>query len=188
MRNASARVGWVFAAALSVIAAGCCGLNTAPGTARPASDATAVNAYMDQQVGEMRGDLENAQVQREGQRIKVTFGSGVLFGTGSAELTPAARENISRLAGILKRYPNTNVSVEGHTDSDGAEDFNQALSERRANAVAQALRDEGVAGSRIRTVGFGETQPIATNDTPEGKAANRRVEIIVVANESFGGR
>ena len=112
----------------------------------------------------------------------------MLFGTGSAELTPAARENISRLAGILKRYPNTNVSVEGHTDSDGAEDFNQALSERRANAVAQALRDEGVAGSRIRTVGFGETQPIATNDTPEGKAANRRVEIIVVANESFGGR
>ncbi len=188
MRNASARVGWVFAVALSVIAAGCCGLNTAPGTARPASDATAVNTYMDQQVGEMRGDLENAQVQREGQRIKITFGSGVLFGTGSSELTPAARGNISRLAVILNRYPNTNVSVEGHTDSDGAEDFNQALSERRANAVAQALRDEGVAGSRIRTVGFGETQPIATNDTPEGKAANRRVEIIVIANESFGGR
>jgi outer membrane protein OmpA-like peptidoglycan-associated protein len=138
---------------------------------------------MDRQAQEMNADLSDATVERVGQRIKVTFGSGVLFAPGSADLTADARTSVNRLAVILKKYPDTNVNIEGHTDSDGAEAANQALSERRASAVAAALSDSGVGAARLHPAGYGETQPVATNGTPEGKAANRRVEIIVIAGE-----
>ncbi|HPC44793.1 MAG TPA: OmpA family protein, partial [Candidatus Latescibacteria bacterium] len=141
---------------------------------------TEVEVYMERQADEITTDLRSvATVQRTGEQIKITFGSGVLFGPGSAALTAQAQESIAKLAAIIKKYPDTNLRVEGHTDSDGAEASNQRLSERRANAVAEALRSNGIPAARVTAIGYGETRPVGSNDTPEGKAANRRVEITV---------
>jgi outer membrane protein OmpA-like peptidoglycan-associated protein len=145
----------------------------------------AIGHYMDRQAAEMAAQLDSANVARVGEGIKVTFGSGVLFRTGSADLTAEARGNLVELAKILAKYPDTDVLVEGHTDSDGSEQFNQTLSERRANAVVTALTQNNVPTTRLRPVGYGETQPIVANDTPANKAANRRVDLIVLANEKL---
>jgi outer membrane protein OmpA-like peptidoglycan-associated protein len=146
---------------------------------------TIIGRQMDKQAEEMKSDVEGAKVERIGEGIKITFDSGILFKTNSAELQPQAKTNIEKLARILTKYPDTDILIEGHTDSDGAEAYNQKLSERRAEAVAAYARSIGVARSRMKTVGYGETQPVASNDTAEGKQANRRVEIAVMANEKM---
>ena len=146
---------------------------------------TIIGRQMDKQAAEMKNDLEGAKIERIGEGIKLTFDSGILFRTNSAQLQPQAKTNIEKLAQILKKYPDTEILIEGHTDSDGSDAYNQKLSERRAEAVAVYARSLGVAGSRMKTIGYGETQPVASNDTPEGKQANRRVEIAVMANEKM---
>lgn len=140
---------------------------------------------MDKQAEEMRQDLSNAKIERVGEGIKITFNSGILFTTASSELQSAAKENIASLAKILNKYPDTNVIIEGDTDSDGSEEYNLKLSERRAQAVADYTKSAGVDAARISTVGKGETNPVASNDTAEGKAQNRRVEIAIFANEKM---
>jgi outer membrane protein OmpA-like peptidoglycan-associated protein len=144
-----------------------------------------IGHYMDNQAEEMQRDIKDAKVERVGEGIKITFESGILFQTGKATLQPAAKANVEKLAVILNKYEDTNVLIEGHTDSDGSDDFNQRLSEGRANTVATYVKSQGVKGSRVTMVGYGETQPIASNDTPEGKQANRRVEIAVFANDDL---
>jgi len=144
-----------------------------------------IGHYMDNQAEEMQRDIKDAKVERVGEGIKITFESGILFQTGKATLQPAAKANVEKLAVILNKYEDTNVLIEGHTDSDGSDDFNQLLSEGRANTVATYVKGQGVKGSRVTMVGYGETQPIAGNDTPEGKQANRRVEIAVFANDDL---
>ncbi len=144
-----------------------------------------IGHYMDRQAEEMAANLDSASVERVGEGIKLTFGSGILFRSGSADLTPEASTNLVQLADILKKYPDTNLIIEGHTDSDGSESFNQTLSERRANTVRTALVNNGVAAERLTAVGYGESQPVMSNDTPAGKAANRRVEIAVFANDKL---
>lgn len=144
-----------------------------------------IGRQMDKQAEEMKSDLEGAKIERIGEGIKITFDSGILFKTNSAELQPQAKANIEHLANILKKYPDSDILVEGHTDSDGDDAYNQKLSERRAKAVAAYARSIGVAGSRMKTVGYGETQPVASNDTAEGKQVNRRVEIAIMANEKM---
>lgn len=144
-----------------------------------------IGRQMDRQAEEMKSDLEGAKIERIGEGIKITFDSGILFKTNSAELQPQAKANIEHLANILKKYPDSDILVEGHTDSDGDDAYNQKLSERRAKAVAAYARSIGVAGSRMKTFGYGETQPVASNDTAEGKQVNRRVEIAVMANEKM---
>jgi outer membrane protein OmpA-like peptidoglycan-associated protein len=140
---------------------------------------------MDKQAEEMRQDLSNAKIERVGEGIKITFNSGILFTTASSDLQSAAKENIASLAKILNKYPDTNVIIEGDTDSDGSEEYNLKLSERRAQAVAEYTKSAGVDAARITTVGKGETNPVASNDTAEGKAQNRRVEIAIFANEKM---
>lgn len=144
-----------------------------------------IGHYMDKQAEEMQRDIKDAKVERVGEGIKITFESGILFQTGKATLQPAAKANVEKLAVILNKYEDTNVLIEGHTDSDGSDDFNQRLSEGRATTVATYVKSQGVKGSRVTMVGYGETQPIASNDTPEGKQANRRVEIAVFANDDL---
>jgi outer membrane protein OmpA-like peptidoglycan-associated protein len=144
-----------------------------------------IGHYMDNQAEEMQRDIKDAKVERVGEGIKITFESGILFQTGKATLQPAAKANVEKLAVILNKYEDTNVLIEGHTDSDGSDDFNQRLSEGRANTVATYVKSQGVKGSRVTMVGYGETQPTASNDTPEGKQANRRVEIAVFANDDL---
>jgi outer membrane protein OmpA-like peptidoglycan-associated protein len=144
-----------------------------------------IGRRMDRQAEEMRRDLENAQVERVGEGIKITFDSGILFDVDSADLRPAARQNIEDLSEILNRYPDTNVLVEGDTDSTGPEEYNQALSERRAQAVANYQVTLGIAAERLSIVGLGETNPVASNETAEGRQLNRRVEIAIFANDKL---
>jgi len=105
--------------------------------------------------------------------------SDVLFDTGSSTLKPAAREKLAKISGILLAHPGLSLQIEGHTDSVGTDEFNQQLSERRADSVRDYLAEEGVSASSITARGFGKTQPVASNDTPEGRQRNRRVELVV---------
>jgi outer membrane protein OmpA-like peptidoglycan-associated protein len=144
-----------------------------------------IGSYMDKQAEEMQKDIEGAKIERVGEGIKITFDSGILFATGSSELTPTAKANIGKLATILNKYPDTHILVEGHTDSVGATEMNQKLSERRAGSVSNHAMSLGVLGTRFSTVGYGETQPVAANISKEGRQLNRRVEIAIFANDDL---
>ena len=144
-----------------------------------------IGRHMDKQAEEMRQDIKNAKIERIGEGIKITFDSGILFAFDSSELQPAARTNIESLAKVLKKYPDTNILIEGGTDNTGSEEYNQKLSERRAEAVADYQKRLGVAGSRISTIGLGEMNPIASNDTDYGRQQNRRVEVAIFANDKL---
>ncbi|MCB1163415.1 MAG: OmpA family protein [Candidatus Krumholzibacteriia bacterium] len=163
--------------------------NTAAGAIIGAAVGGAAGAYignyMDKQAAEMERDLEGAKIERIGEGIKVTFDSGILFAVNKADLSAPAQENLTKLSAILQKYDETNILIEGHTDSDGTEEYNQALSERRAGSVAAFLAEHQVASGRMSPVGYGEIQPIASNDTAEGKAANRRVEVAIMANDKL---
>ena len=111
---------------------------------------------------------------------KIVISGGVLFETDSAKLAPSAGELVKRVAEAMKKNPNLKLSVVGHTDSTGDYNYNVQLSERRAKAFADALMKEGVAANRLTAVGVGPQSPVATNDTPEGRAQNRRVELVVM--------
>jgi outer membrane protein OmpA-like peptidoglycan-associated protein len=145
----------------------------------------AIGRYMDKQAAELQRDLAGAKVERVGEGIKITFDSGILFNTNSATLTSAARNNIDELSQTLKKYKDTNILIEGHTDATGSDAYNQSLSERRASAVRSYTTSHGVTTDRITTQGYGESQPIADNTTGSGKQANRRVEIAIFANEKL---
>lgn len=144
-----------------------------------------IGHHMDKQAEEMQQDLSNAKVERVGEGIKITFNSGILFATNSSDLQAAARENIQSLAKTLNKYPDTNILIEGDTDDQGTEEYNKKLSERRAQAVADYTKNQGVSGTRISTVGNGETNPVASNTSAAGRQQNRRVEIAIFANEKM---
>ncbi len=144
-----------------------------------------IGAYMDKQANEMREDLEGAHIERVGEGIKITFDSGILFDVNKTDLKPVAQQNIQELSETLKKYEDTNILIEGHTDDTGADEYNQNLSERRAKSVADYLNSLGVANSRVTTTGYGEQQPIADNTTVQGREQNRRVEIAIYANKKL---
>src|SRR5690554_827916 len=154
------------------------------GAAVGGAGGAAIGRYMDKQAKELEA-IEEAEVERVGEGIKLTFESGILFGFDSYELTPASQESVMELARILNEYPDTNVMVEGHTDNKGAAEYNKGLSERRANSVANYLKMQGVDADRISTRGMGLENPIDTNDTEAGRAKNRRVEIAIWANDEL---
>lgn len=145
----------------------------------------AIGRYMDKQAAEIQKDLKGAKVERIGEGIKITFDSGILFNVNSYELKSEAKRNIEELSQTLKKYEDTNILIEGHTDDTGTEEYNKTLSEKRAEAVTNYSKSLGVAGARFSTIGYGEAQPIADNTTTEGKAQNRRVEIAIYANEKL---
>lgn len=140
---------------------------------------------MDKQAEEMKKVLDDAEVRREGEGIVINFKEKVLFGYDQAVLGGNAQANLDKLVTILNKYPDTNIEIIGHTDSIGSESYNQALSERRANAVVSYLQNHGISSSRLTAIGKGETDPIATNSTDEGRAQNRRVEFVITANEKM---
>lgn len=144
-----------------------------------------IGNYMDKQAEEMERDLAGAKIERIGEGIKITFDSGLLFAVDKYDLQPAAQTNLSKLSTILNKYEDTNILIEGHTDADGTETYNQTLSERRAASVAHYLSSHSVASGRMNTVGYGELQPIADNSSASGKQANRRVEVAIMANEKL---
>lgn len=138
---------------------------------------------MDKQAEELRNDLEGATVTRVGEGIMITFDSGLLFPVNESALSGAALNNVNDLATTLAKYEDTDILIEGHTDADGADDYNQSLSKRRAESVSRQLIVNGVKAGRISTVGYGETQPVADNESMNGKAQNRRVEVAIYANK-----
>ena len=146
---------------------------------------TLIGRRMDKQAAELRRDLEGAKVERVGEGIKITFASGILFGTNSSSLTPEAAGNMTQMAETMTKYADTNVVIEGHTDNTGSDAINQPLSERRAQAVANQLTTSGIDTGRVTATGYGSTQPVADNTSASGKAANRRVEVAIFANEKM---
>lgn len=144
-----------------------------------------IGAYMDKQAQEMEEDLEGASIERVGEGIKITFDSGILYDVNKADLKPAAKQNINELSEILKKYDDTNILIEGHTDDSGSDEHNQTLSEQRAASVSDYLNSLGVVNSRITTTGYGELQPVADNSSAAGKTQNRRVEVAIFANKKL---
>jgi outer membrane protein OmpA-like peptidoglycan-associated protein len=144
-----------------------------------------IGNYMDKQAAEMQRDLEGAKVERIGEGIKITFDSGLLFDVDKAMLRPASQTNITNLSAILNKYPDTNILLEGHTDATGSEEHNLELSRARAQAVANGLAGQQVNETRFTIMGYGESQPVATNDTDDGRQLNRRVEVAIYANDKL---
>jgi len=140
---------------------------------------------MDKQAEEIERDLEGARVERIGEGIKITFDSGILFDIDKSDLQPAAQTNLTNLAVILNKYEDTEILVEGHTDSTGGDDHNMTLSLRRAQAVANYMSGQNVLSTRFKMMGYGKDQPIMSNETKEGRQANRRVEIAIFANDKL---
>lgn len=143
-----------------------------------------IGRKMDKQAAELESKLgKNAAVERIGEGIKVTFDSGILFEINKAELNASSKTSLTKFSQTLLEYPDTDVMIYGHTDNTGSDAINQPLSENRANAVKSYLVAQGVDVKRLTTQGMGSTSPVAPNDTPEGRAQNRRVEIAITANE-----
>ncbi|MCP3736564.1 OmpA family protein [Sphingomonas sp. RP10(2022)] len=141
-----------------------------------------IGAYMDKQERDLRARTAGTDVQvtREGDNLVLNIPSGITFAYDSADVQPQFRRTLDQVAETLAQYNQTYIDVYGHTDSTGSDAYNQALSQRRAVSVADYLAGRGVQPARIGTRGFGETQPIASNDTDAGRAANRRVEVKIV--------
>jgi outer membrane protein OmpA-like peptidoglycan-associated protein len=144
-----------------------------------------IGHQMDQQAKEIKQGIPGAVVERVGEGLQVTFESGLLFPYDSDMLTSAAQQNLATLAASLDKYPNTDIIIVGHTDSVGSDQYNLTLSERRANAAVNYLVSRGVARSRLRAAGRGESEPVASNDTDAGRQQNRRVEVAIFANETL---
>jgi outer membrane protein OmpA-like peptidoglycan-associated protein len=145
-----------------------------------------IGRQMDKQAEEIQREVPSAKVERVGEGIVVEFKSNVLFATNSAEINEASDQNLHDLVTILNKYPDTNIEIQGHTDNTGTDAYNQTLSEKRAQAVANHLiKDHNVAASRVSTKGFGESAPKYSNDTEEDRAQNRRVEFLISANEKM---
>lgn len=142
---------------------------------------------MDKQAQRIEEEIPGAEVERVGEGINVTFDetSGVYFATDQYNIEGESRTALNKLAGIFKEYPNTNILVEGHTDSTGSDAYNLTLSKNRAQAVTNFLVNEGISSGRIDTKWYGESQPKYDNSTVEGRAKNRRVELAIVANEEL---
>ncbi|MBH1959315.1 MAG: OmpA family protein [Flavobacteriia bacterium] len=145
-----------------------------------------IGRNMDKQAKEIKETLPGAEVERVGEGIRVTMKENMVnFGFDSSDLTSAAKANLDKLAQVLKNNLDTNINIYGHTDSKGTDAYNLSLSERRAAAVKSYLISQGVSSSRMLTMGVGENEPVASNDTDAGRAENRRVEFAITANEDM---
>lgn len=140
---------------------------------------------MDKQAEEIKASVPDAQVIRVGEGIVVEFSSNVLFGFDKSSLSNDATASLDKLVVVLNKYPDTNIEVQGHTDSKGSDAYNQTLSEQRASIVSQYLINKKIAVNRVTTKGFGELLPKYVNDTEQGRDNNRRVEFVLTANEKM---
>ena len=144
-----------------------------------------IGRSMDKQAAEIKQTVPGATVTRQGEGILVKFDSGILFDTDKADLKPAARTNLDGLAASLQKNPQTNITIVGHTDNTGTAEHNMDLSVRRAEAVKSYIAAANVDPARLATQGKGENEPLADNSTVDGRSQNRRVEIVIVANDQM---
>lgn len=141
---------------------------------------------MDKQAREIETAVPGATVERVGEGIKLTLGeNAVRFDTNKSTLTAGAKANLDKLVSVFNQYPDTNIQIYGYTDSTGAAEYNLKLSGERASSVKSYLATKGISSSRFTTTGLGIADPIATNDSPEGRSQNRRVEFAITANEKM---
>lgn len=144
-----------------------------------------IGRKMDKQAEEIEKNVPGAKVERVGEGIVVDFTEKILFAYDKSDLNTSAQTNLDKLVTVLKEYPDTDIEVQGHTDSKGSDKYNMSLSERRAAAVSAYLRNRGVPSSRLTTKGYGETAPVADNGTDDGRAQNRRVTFLITANKKM---
>ena len=144
-----------------------------------------IGKNMDKQAKAIKQAVPNAQVERVGEGINVTFNSALLFKINKSDLSDSAKASLAKVAGVFTQYPETNLLVEGHTDDTGSDTYNMKLSEQRAESVKHYLVSQGVAGNRFTVKWYGEGQPKYPNDSEANRALNRRVELAVVANEEM---
>ncbi|KPQ26782.1 MULTISPECIES: OmpA family protein [unclassified Halomonas] len=149
------------------------------GAAAGAAAGAGIGAYMDRQEQQLRENLEGSRIEidRQGDDIVLNMPSSVTFDVDSSELTSEARSSLNEVASVVSEYADTRINIAGHTDSTGEDAYNQRLSERRAESVGGYLSQNGVSSSRLNTRGYGESQPVASNDNEDGRSQNRRVEI-----------
>ena len=152
------------------------------GAALGALAGSAVGSYMDKQEQAFREELADSgvEVYREGDNIRLAIPGNITFATGQANIVSGFYPVLDDVAKVLNKYPKTRLSIEGHTDSIGASDYNQQLSENRANSVADYLVGATVAQQRLQTSGYGETKPVASNTHEQGRRENRRVELQII--------
>jgi len=163
-------------------------IGAAIGAAVGGASGAGIGRMMDNQERDMRQALANSEaaaVRREGDLLAITLKGDITFDHDSAIVRPGLFTEIDRIANVMMQYPQTYIRVEGHTDSTGSESYNLDLAARRANAVRDLIIQKGVSPTRIETVTFGESRPIATNETEAGRQMNRRVEI-KIAPQSYG--
>jgi len=144
-----------------------------------------IGKKMDKQAEEIKSEVPGAKVERVQEGIVVEFSSAVLFGFDQSNIQQAAQKTLDDLIVILKKYPDTDLEIQGHTDNKGTEKYNQGLSERRASTVSNYLSSHGIPLERLSTIGYGLTKPKYSNDTEQGRAQNRRVEFLITANEKM---
>ncbi len=144
-----------------------------------------IGKKMDKQAEEMKQVLGDAEVRRVGEGIVIEFKDKILFGFNQSDVSPAVQPSLDKLDEVLKKYPDTNIEVIGHTDERGTDEYNAGLSQRRATAVANYLKAADIAASRITTKGMGESDPKVANDSDTARAENRRVEFVITANEKM---
>ena len=144
-----------------------------------------IGHHMDKQAKEIKQAVPDAQVERVGEGINMTFNSGLLFQVNSSALSEAAKTNLEKVAGVFTKYPETNLLIEGHTDDTGTPQYNMDLSKKRAYSVSDYLQSRGVAGSRMNVKWYGETQPKVPNTSDANRTQNRRVEVAITANEQM---
>ena len=163
--------------------------NTAMGAVIGAAVGGAAGAVigrkMDKQAEEMEKVLGDAEVRRVEEGIVVEFKDKILFGFDRSDLGTAAQQNLNKLSDVLKRYPDTDIQIIGHTDDKGTDSYNQGLSERRAASVAAYLRSQGISSTRLVTKGLGESDPKVANNSEDNRAENRRVEFVITANQKM---
>lgn len=146
-----------------------------------------IGSRMDRQAERIEQEIPGAEVKRVGEGISVTFNedAGVYFDTNKSVVKGTSANTLDKLSGILAEYPKSNILVEGHTDSAGSDEYNWKLSQQRAESVTNYLVGKGISSARFTTKWYGETQPRASNETSQGKARNRRVELAIVASEEL---
>jgi len=145
----------------------------------------AIGHHMDKQAKEIKQAVPDAQVERVGEGINMTFNSGLLFQINSSALSEAAKTNLEKVAGVFVKYPETNILIEGHTDDTGTPEYNMELSKKRAYAVSDYLTTKGVSSSRLNVKWYGESQPKVPNTSDANRTQNRRVEVAIMANDQL---
>jgi outer membrane protein OmpA-like peptidoglycan-associated protein len=183
-----AAVGTATGAAMGAVvgkASGNTALGAIIGAAVGGTAGAVIGHQMDKQAEEIKKTVPDAQVIRVGEGIVVEFSSSVLFAFDKSNLSDEAKKNLDKLVIVLDNNPNTDIEVQGHTDSKGSLAYNQNLSEQRATTVSSYLIGKGINRSRLTINGFGETLPKYVNDTVEGRDKNRRVEFLITANEKM---